>query len=170
MSLICPVLQETTPTKVLRGREARGKLCIFRKHFLNHSNHSPKKNMTAHILWNILIKSGNSVYPSEIMVCWVPTQYQARGSYCISRMIWRIQRKSPLCAVYFVFTDQIETCLLGPSLQIITVKWSVCVCVCFNCWERIQSGAPTSLELSIYPNCSWMKFSCLSLSVSEIRG
>ena len=87
MLLICPVLQETMPTKVLRGREARGKLCIFRKHFLNHSNHSPSKNTTGQILQKALVKSGNSVYSSKMMVCWVPTQCQATGSYCISRMI-----------------------------------------------------------------------------------
>jgi hypothetical protein len=33
-----------------------------------------------------LVKSGNSVYSSKMMVTWVPTQCQARGGYCIPRI------------------------------------------------------------------------------------
>lgn len=36
-------LRAQLPSKVLGGREAGSKLCIFRKHFLNHSNYSPPR-------------------------------------------------------------------------------------------------------------------------------
>jgi len=47
---------------------------------------SPENTMVQ-ILRKVLVKSGNSVYLSKILVCWVLTQCWAREGYCIPRMI-----------------------------------------------------------------------------------